>query len=67
MFDVKRWAEPEAPPTVIYPPSPLQVALVDPVQPGETRAHFGRAQFLISPADLQAGRFTRACGFFTRY
>jgi hypothetical protein len=30
-------------------------------------AHFGRAQFLISPADLQAGRFTRACGFFTRY
>ena len=28
---------------------------------------FGRVQFLLSPADLQAGRFTRACGFFTRY
>ncbi len=28
---------------------------------------FGRAEFLISPADLQAGRFERACGFFDRY
>jgi hypothetical protein len=27
----------------------------------------GRLQFLISPADLQAGRFERACGFFDRY
>ncbi len=29
--------------------------------------HFGRVQFLIAPADLQAGRFGRACGFFFRY
>jgi len=28
---------------------------------------FGRVQFLISPTDLQAGRFERACGFFNRY
>lgn len=28
---------------------------------------FGRVQFLISPADLQAGRFERACGVFDRY
>ncbi len=28
---------------------------------------FGCAEFLISPADLQAGRFERACGFFDRY
>ena len=28
---------------------------------------FGRVQFLISPADLQAGRFDRACGVFDRY
>ena len=28
---------------------------------------FGRVEFLISPADLQAGRFERACGVFDRY
>jgi hypothetical protein len=28
---------------------------------------FGRAEFLISPADLQGARFDRACGFFDRY
>jgi hypothetical protein len=28
---------------------------------------WGRVQFLISPADLQAGRFERACGVFDRY
>jgi hypothetical protein len=28
---------------------------------------FGLLEFLISPADLQAGRFDRACGFFDRY
>jgi Domain of unknown function (DUF1963) len=28
---------------------------------------FGRVEFLISPADLQAGRFECACGFFDRY
>lgn len=28
---------------------------------------WGRVQFLISPADLQAGRFARACGIFDRY
>jgi len=28
---------------------------------------FGRVQFLISPSDLQAGRFERACGVFDRY
>jgi hypothetical protein len=27
----------------------------------------GRVQFLISPNDLQAGRFGRACGFFDRH
>ena len=31
------------------------------------RAASGASQFLISPSDLQAGRFERACGFFDRY
>lgn len=28
---------------------------------------FGGVQFLISPADLQTGRFEPACGVFDRY